>query len=110
MLLGISKRGDRYLRTLLVHGARSAMRTIERRRTARGVWAGRQKLRRGSNVAAALANKNARVLWALLTKGESYRPTPTRGCASCNGDLMVNRSDRHFFKPGMWVRPTRPQN
>lgn len=77
MLLGISKRGDRYLRTLLVHGARSAMRTIERRRTARGVWAGRLKLRRGSNVAAvALANKNARVLWALLTKGESYRPTP----------------------------------
>ncbi len=77
VLLGISKRGDRYLRTLLVHGARSAMRTIERRRTARSVWAGRLKLRRGSNVAAvALANKNARVLWALLTRGESYRPTP----------------------------------
>lgn len=77
VLLGISKRGDRYLRTLLVHGARSAMRTIERRRTARGAWAGRLKLRRGSNVAAvALANKNARVLWALLTRAESYRPTP----------------------------------
>jgi transposase len=52
VLLGISKRGDRYLRTLLVHGARSAMRTIERRHTARAVWAGRLKLRRGSNVAA----------------------------------------------------------
>jgi len=78
VLLGISKRGDRYLRTLLIHGARSAMRTIERRRTARGAWAGRLKLRRGSNVAAvALANKNARVLWALLTRGESYRPTPS---------------------------------
>jgi transposase len=77
VLLGISKRGDRYMRTLLVHGARSAMRTIERRHTARGVWAGRLKLRRGSNVAAvALANKNARVRWALLTKGETYRPTP----------------------------------
>jgi transposase len=77
MLLGISKRGDRYLRTLLIHGARSAVRTIERRRTARGVWGGRLKIRRGSNVAAvALANKNARVLWALLTRGESYRPTP----------------------------------
>jgi hypothetical protein len=41
-----------YLRTLLVHGARSAMRTIERRSTVRSVWAGRLKLRRGSNVAA----------------------------------------------------------
>ena len=77
VLLGISKRGDRYLRTLLVHGARSAMRTIERRPGARGVWAARLKLRRGANVAAvALANKNARVLWALLSRGQSYRPAP----------------------------------
>ncbi len=111
MLLGISKRGDRYLRTLLVHGARSAMRTIERRRTVRGVWAGRLKLRRGSNVAAvALAYKNARVLWALLTRGRviDQRLLPARGCAGCNGDLMANGSDRHFLKPGKWVRPTRP--
>jgi transposase len=75
VLLGISKRGDRYLRTLLVHGARSAMRTIERRRNRRSTWAARLKLRRGNNVAAvALANENARVLWALLTRGQSYRP------------------------------------
>jgi transposase len=73
-LFGISKRGDRYLRTLLVHGARSAMRTVERHRAARNVWAGRLKLRRGSNVAAvAIANKNARVMWALLSRGENYR-------------------------------------
>jgi transposase len=73
-LLGISKRGDRYLRTLLVHGARSALRTCERHRAARSVWAGRLKLRRGSNVAAvALANKNARVMWTLLSRGENYR-------------------------------------
>jgi transposase len=77
VLLGISKRGDRYLRTLLVHGARSAMRTIERRPGARAAWAGRLKLSRGANVAAvALANKNARVLWALLSRGQSYRPAP----------------------------------
>ena len=77
VLLGISKRGDRYLRTLLVHGARAALHTIERRRAARSVWAARLKLRRGINVAAvALANKNARVLWALLTTGENYRLTP----------------------------------
>lgn len=77
VLLGISKRGDRYLRTLMVHGARSALRTIERKRTQRCVWAAGLKLRRGNNVAAvALANKNARVLWALLARGEAYRPAP----------------------------------
>ncbi len=77
VLLGISKRGDRYLRTLLIHGARAALHRIERHRGARAIWAARLKLRRGANVAAvALANKNARVLWALLSRGQSYRPTP----------------------------------
>jgi len=76
-MLGISKRGDRYLRTLLIHGARAALRVNQRKRTRRSVWVGRLKLRRGSNVAAvALAHKNARVLWALLRKGECYRPAP----------------------------------
>ena len=75
VLLGISKRGDRYLRTLLIHGARAALYRIERRRGARAIWAARLKLRRGANVAAvALANKNARVLWALLSRGQSYQP------------------------------------
>jgi transposase len=77
VLLGISKRGNRYLRTLLIHGARSALYRIERHRSARAVWAARIKLHRGPNVAAvALANKNARVLWALLSRGENYRPAP----------------------------------
>jgi transposase len=99
-LLGISKRGDRYLRTLLVHGARSALWTIEQRRSARGVWAARLKLRGGTNIAAvALANKNARVLWALLRRGDSYRPALTRGCAGCSGKRMANRSDRHSPEP-----------
>ena len=76
VLFGISKRGDRYLRTLLVHGARSAMRTVERRRDARGLWASRLKFRRGANIAAvAMANKNARVLWALLSRSEDYKAT-----------------------------------
>ncbi len=76
-MLGISKRGDRYLRTLLIHGARAALRVNQLKRTRRSVWVGRLKLRRGSNVAAvALAHKNARVLWALLRKGECYRPAP----------------------------------
>ena len=74
-LLGISKRGDRYLRTLLIHGARSALCRVERRRDRRSIWASRLKLARGFNVAAvALANKNARIIWALLTRGDNYRP------------------------------------
>jgi len=76
-MLGISKRGDRYLRSLLIHGARAALWTIARRGDQRSAWAARLKLRRGSNVAAvALAHKNARVLWALLSRGEGYRAAP----------------------------------
>ena len=74
VLLGISKRGDRYLRTLLIHGARSALCRAERRSDRRSIWASKLKLARGFNVAAvALANKNARIVWALLTRGENYR-------------------------------------
>jgi transposase len=74
VLLGISKRGDRYLRALMIHGARSALRVAARKRDARSIWINRIKLRRGPNVAAvALANKNARVIWALLVRGEDYR-------------------------------------
>jgi len=74
-LLGISKRGDRYLRTILIHGARAALRRADHKRDQRSRWAMRIKLARGYNKAAvALANKNARIIWALLTRGENYRP------------------------------------
>jgi transposase len=74
VLLGITKRGDRYLRTLLIHGARSALRQCKLRGDARSDWAARIRAERGPNVAAvALANKHARVLWALLTRGNRYR-------------------------------------
>ena len=74
VLLGISKRGDRYLRTLVIHGARAAARVAERKRDARSIWLSRLKLRGGPNVAAvALANKNAQVMWALLARRDSYR-------------------------------------
>jgi transposase len=74
VLLGISKRGDRYLRTLLIHGARAALRYARHKRDRRSVWIGALSERSGPNIAAvALANKNARVLWALLTCGEEYR-------------------------------------
>jgi transposase len=77
IMLGISKRGDTYLRTLLVHGARAALRINSRWHGAHGAWAEGLKARRGPNIAAvALANKNARVAWKLLSSGESYHPQP----------------------------------
>lgn len=74
MLLGISKRDDRYLRTLLIHGASTTLRYAGRKRDPRSRWIATLRERRGPNIAAvALANKNARVLWALLTRGGKYR-------------------------------------
>jgi transposase len=73
-LLGISKRGDRYLRTLLIHGARTTLRYVKRKGDLRSRWVARLSERRGPNIAAvALANKNTRVLWALLTRDETFR-------------------------------------
>jgi transposase len=70
-LLGISKRGDAYLRTLLVHGARSAMRLSPKRNDPKSRWVEQLRKRRGENIAAvALAAKHARILWALMVKGE----------------------------------------
>ena len=83
VLLGISKRGYRYLRTLIIHGARAASRVAGCERDARSIWVSRLKLRGGPNVAAVgLANKNARVVWALLTRGETYRIRPAMDRAS----------------------------
>lgn len=73
-LLGISKRGDRYLRTLLIHGARAVVRIAERKAEAES-WIRRLLARRNKNVAAvALANKNARTIWALLAHDRDYAP------------------------------------
>lgn len=72
-LLGISKRGDRYLRLLLVHGARSALRAAARRSDRRSRWAVRLEERRGTNVVTvALANKNAQTAWAVLARQASF--------------------------------------
>jgi len=73
-LLGISKRGNTYLRTLLIHGARSVLSRCTNRTDARGLWLNALKTRRGFNRACvALANKNARILWALMAHEEPYR-------------------------------------
>jgi transposase len=72
-LLGMSKRGDAYLRTLLIHGARSVIyRATQRADT--DSWLFKLTARRNKNVAAvALANKTARVAWALLAHGREFR-------------------------------------
>jgi len=67
VMLGITKRGNRYLRTLLIHGGRSAVYAARRHTDSRGTWLDRLREAKGPNVAAvALANKNARVAWAML--------------------------------------------
>ena len=75
-LLGISKRGDPYLRTLLVHGARAVIGQATRPSAKhRDPWLQRLLARRGKNVAAvALANRNARIVWAMLAHGRPYEP------------------------------------
>jgi transposase len=73
-LLGISKRGDRYLRTLLIHGARATVHRARRKTDARSRWIVGLEQRRGKNIATvAIANKNARIAWALLTSDAEYR-------------------------------------
>jgi transposase len=72
-LLGISKRGDTYLRTLLIHGARAVIRHAGRKADAQG-WLVNLLARRHKNVATvALANKNARTVWALLAHDREFR-------------------------------------
>ena len=75
-LLGISKRGDVYLRQLLIHGARAVRRWVERKDDPTSRWATGLKARRRTNVAAvALANKIARIADAVLTTGQPDDPT-----------------------------------
>lgn len=83
VLLGISKRGDTYLRTLLIHGGRAVIRSVQnlvsggQELRGRNAWIADLILRRGANrTAVAVANKNARILWVLLTKDEAvYDPS-----------------------------------
>ena len=72
-LMGISKRGSEYLRKLLIHGARAALPHVAERDTALGRWAKDLLARVHPNVAVvALANKMARICWALLRHGQHF--------------------------------------
>ena len=69
----ITKRGDTYLRTLLIQAAKSAVLTAHRRSDRISCWLRELRDRAGWQIAAAaLANKNARILWAIMTKGEAF--------------------------------------
>jgi transposase len=73
-LSGISKRGDRYVRSLLIHGGRSVVKNCEGKKDGRNIWIANKKQRCGYNKASvAVANKNARIIWAILATGECYR-------------------------------------
>lgn len=73
-LLGISKRGDPYLRQLFVHGARGAYHWLKRDQLALGQWVEQlEKRSQRSTSIVALANKLARIAWAVLTTGQPYR-------------------------------------
>jgi transposase len=74
MTMGISKRGSQHLRSLLVHGARAVVRTAANKHDRQNQWVNDLRERRGFNRATvAVANKTARIIWAVLRTGEPYR-------------------------------------
>ena len=75
VLLGISKRGDIDLRTLLIHGAGAVLWAAQRRNASMDRWVQGLFERRNAHVAAvAMANKNARIVWPLLAKAPQHHP------------------------------------
>lgn len=70
----ISKRGDKYIRMQLIHGARAALYAAKNKEDGRSRWVKSLAARRNKNIATvALANKNARIAWSILSRGETYR-------------------------------------
>ena len=79
VLLGITKRGDKYLRTLLIHGARAALKSYQNNPQRMPEWVRQLLQRKHPNVVCvAIANRIVRVAWAMLTRGEDYRPELAR--------------------------------
>ena len=75
-LLGISKRGNSYLRKILIHGARSAVVRMKRERSPFASWLDGLQARAPLNVVVtATANKLARIVWAILSTGQDFKPT-----------------------------------
>ncbi len=73
-LMGISKQGNTYLRTLLIHGGRSVVLRVDKKVDARSIWIKDLKSRRGINrTSVAVANKNARIIFALIKHEDTYK-------------------------------------
>lgn len=71
----MTKHGDVYLRTLLIHGARAVLRVTPKRTDLKSRWIERLRHRRSDNVAAvALAAKHALIIWSLLARHQDYQP------------------------------------
>lgn len=82
MLLGISKRGNQYLRKILIHGARSVVLRSRRDRISMGPWMTALEARAPRNVlVVATANKLARIAWTVLSSGNQYRALPAQMAA-----------------------------
>jgi transposase len=76
----ITKRGDKYLRTLLIHGTRAVIATIDTKEDRLSAWAKELKERRGyKRAAVAMAAKNARIVWALLMNQTEFKTQPVEG-------------------------------
>lgn len=79
VLLGISKRGDPYVRAQVVHGARAVVSRADQKSDPLSRWIQRIKAERGFNKATvALANKLVRMAWVIIARGERYRPIEER--------------------------------
>lgn len=75
-LLGVTKRGNKYLRMLLIHGARAALPSLAKQSTALGAWLRGLLSRAHRNVViVALAAKLARIAWAIIRRGVSFEGT-----------------------------------
>ena len=80
----ISKAGDRYLRRLFVLGATSLLRSLENKSTRLALWVQALLARRTKRaVTVALANKLARIAWAVMTRDEAYKPLAAAQPAGC---------------------------
>lgn len=92
-----SKRGDRHLRMLMIHGARAVLGKAAGKADPRSLWIGQMRERRHPNVAAvAIANMNARIVWAFLSSGETYRPgqAVTRPALDALGECSIRHEGR----------------
>jgi transposase len=98
-LLGISKHGDTYLRTLLIHGARAVIRHAERKLDGQA-WLSNLIGRRNKNVAAvAMANKNARIVWALLPHGRKLQRLRGRLIGPVDDNAVGNKGNTRQLIP-----------